>query len=110
DVSGIYFDGHVGNLQSKQRGMDLASRNIDINAFNFSNSSIKIRMEKVEEAKEVITQVKQEIIAQEQAGWNIKAGSVVLDNDTILLDNNIERAIPYGIDFNHLYATGLILH
>ncbi len=110
DVSAVYADAHIGKLQSKQKLIDLQQRVIHFDEFNFANSSVTIRMDKKEPAEAVIKEVKQEIIAQQNAGWDIRADKVNIDNDTILYDNNNIARIGYGIDYDHINATALTLH
>ncbi|HUR66611.1 MAG TPA: translocation/assembly module TamB domain-containing protein [Chitinophagaceae bacterium] len=110
DVSALYADVHIGELQSKQRLMDLQQRKIYFDEFNFANSAITIRMDKKEEAKTIAKEVVQEIAAQQQAGWDIRGTSIRLDSNSIHFTDNNKTHDSYGIDYDHLAATGLTLY
>ncbi|RYE22713.1 MAG: translocation/assembly module TamB, partial [Sphingobacteriaceae bacterium] len=45
--------------------------------------------------------------AAEEKGWTVKLGKVAFADDDIQFDNNAVKALPKGIDYNHLDLKGL---
>ncbi|RYE29142.1 MAG: translocation/assembly module TamB, partial [Sphingobacteriaceae bacterium] len=45
--------------------------------------------------------------AAEEKGWTVKLGKVAFADDDIQFDNNAVKALPKGIDYNHLNLKGL---
>lgn len=110
DVSATYADAHIGNLKSTQRLMDLQQRKLYFEDLVLNNSTVNIRMEK-QEAVTVAKEVVQEVVAQQEAGWDIRADNIRLDSNQIRFDDNSRVASgPYaGIDYDHLNVTGFRL-
>ncbi|RYE37028.1 MAG: translocation/assembly module TamB [Sphingobacteriaceae bacterium] len=45
--------------------------------------------------------------AAEEKGWTVKLGKVAFADNDIQFDNNAQKALPKGIDYNHLNLKGL---
>ncbi len=45
--------------------------------------------------------------AVEEKGWTVKLAKVAFADNDIQFDNNAQKALPKGIDYNHLNLTGL---
>jgi autotransporter translocation and assembly factor TamB len=107
DVAAMHAHFVVGNLQTKPEVIDLQKRKIYFSAFDFSNSSVVIRIDKQEQAVVLAQEVEQEIVAQQQAGWDIRAGKITLNKNTFQFDDNTQAPQGYGIDFAHMLTKDL---
>ncbi|MEJ8844458.1 translocation/assembly module TamB domain-containing protein [Lacibacter sp. H375] len=109
DVSALHSNVVVGKLQAKPELIDLQQRKIFLSAFNFANSSVIIRLDKKEQAAVLVQELEQELVAQQKAGWNIRAGKIDLDENSFQFDNNTQVRQGYGIDFAHMLSKDLVL-
>ncbi|HEV7782876.1 MAG TPA: translocation/assembly module TamB domain-containing protein [Chitinophagaceae bacterium] len=109
DVSAMHANVLVGILRTKPGLIDLQQRKLYLDEFNFENSTITIRTGKKEQAAVVAQEIKQEIVAQQQAGWDIRAAKVNLEGNSIRLDNNTKATGGYGINYDHLQVKDLVL-
>lgn len=109
DVSAIYADASIGTLRTRPEQIDLANKRVHLDEFDFMNSTITIRADNKEQAAIVVEEAKQEVIAQQKAGWDIRVDKVRLDENSIRFDNNNSPKQGYGIDYAHLSAKDLTL-
>lgn len=107
DVAAMHANLVVGNLQTKPDVIDLQNRKLYFSAFDFSNSSVIIRIDKKEQAVALAQEVEQEIVAQQQAGWDVRAGKINLSNNSFQYDDNTQSQQGYGIDFAHMLTKDL---
>jgi len=109
DVSAVHANVVLGNLQTKPELIDLQHRKIFFSAFDLSNSSVIIRLDKKEQATVLVKEVEQEIVAQQKAGWDIRSGKIDLNKNTFQFDDNTQPRQGYGIDLAHLLSKDLVL-
>jgi hypothetical protein len=109
DVSAFYTVLNIGQLQTSEKLIDLLNNKIYLNRLALNNSKIAIRLGKKEAAKVVAKEVKKEIVAQKQAGWDIRMDQVSFANNTFQFDNDNNPKQATGIDFGHLFADSLTL-
>jgi hypothetical protein len=108
-LSAVHANVVVGKLQTKTKLIDLQERKIYFDKFNVTNSSVVIRVEKQEQTAVLVKEVESELVAQQQAGWDIKADKINLSGNTFQFDDNTKAPIGYGIDFFHLLSKDLAL-
>ncbi len=108
-LSAVHANVVVGKLQSKTKLIDLQQRKIYFENFIFSNSSVIIRVEKKEQTAVLVKEVESELVAQQLAGWDIKAYNINLSGNTFQFDDNTIAPTDYGIDFSHLLTKDLTL-
>ena len=77
--------------------------------FDFTNSSVVIRTDKIEQTAALVKEVEQEIVAQQQAGWDIRVDKINLNENTFKFDDDTQTPLSYGIDFAHLLSKDLML-
>ena len=109
DVSALHANLVVGKLQTKPELIDLQQRKIIFSGFDFTNSSVVIRLDKKEQAAVLVEEVGQELVAQQKAGWDIRADKINLNENSFQFDNNTLPRQGYGIDFAHLLSKDLAL-
>lgn len=109
DVAAMHATLVIGKLQTKPDVIDLQKRKMYFSVFDFSNSSVIIRIDKQEQAVVLAQEVEQEIVAQQQAGWDIRAGKINLSKNTFQFDDHTQVPQRYGIDFAHMLTKDLSL-
>jgi len=109
DVAAMHANLIIGKLKTTPEVIDLQKREIYFSTFDFSNSTVNIRIDKKEQAVVLAQEVEQEIVAQQKAGWNIRAGKINLSKNTFQFDDNTQAPQGYGIDFAHMLAKELSL-
>jgi translocation and assembly module TamB len=109
DVSALHANIVIGKLQTKPELIDLQHRKIIFSGFDFTNSSVVIRLDKKEQATMLVEEVGQELVAQQKAGWDIRADKINLSGNSFQFDNNTLPRQGYGIDFAHLLSKDLVL-
>lgn len=109
NVSALHAHVVAGNLQTKPELIDLQQRKIYFDKFNFTNSSVSIRVEKREQAAVLVKEVEQELVAHQRAGWDIRADKINLSENSFQFDDNTKAPQAYGIDFAHLLSKNFVL-
>ena len=109
DVSAFYASANIGELRTTERLLDLANNKIDLDEFSFNKSKIVIRFGRKRAAEVVKQEVKKEVEAQKQAGWNVSIRQFVANDNTIQFDDDNKPADTKGIDYAHLFVTHLTL-
>jgi hypothetical protein len=74
-----------------------------------NNSKIAIRFGKKAEAQIVKKEVKQEVEAQKQAGWDFKIAKLQLENNKLKFDDDNMPSLSYGMDYAHINSEDLSL-
>ncbi len=109
DVSATYAKLDLGNLNIQPNSTDFANRIVNLENISLDNTVASIRLGKKEAAKVVANEVKKEAKSQAAAGWQIRAGSVSLSNNSIRFDNDNSPRMKTGMDYAHLKADDLTL-
>ena len=109
DVSATYAMIDLGALNVKPNKIDLDNRIIEIENISLENTITAIHFGKKEQARIVTKQVKQEVKSQSEAGWQIEAASVNLENNSLQYDNDNNARIKNGMDYSHLKIAALTL-
>lgn len=110
DISAFYTTFDIGKLKADVRLLDLQNKKIHLDEFILNNSTSIIRLGKTLQAKVVEKEIKQEVEAQKQAGWDFKIDKVQIDNNTFQFDNDNSPALRYGMDYAHLKADSFHLN
>jgi translocation and assembly module TamB len=110
DVSAFYTVLNLGRLHTTGRKLDMTNNTVMLEDLILENTTAAIRMGKTAAAKVVAEEVKQEVDAQQTQGWNVRVGSIRLNNNNIKFDNDNEPRLTRGMDYAHLDAKGLTLH
>ncbi|HEV8285949.1 MAG TPA: translocation/assembly module TamB domain-containing protein [Chitinophagaceae bacterium] len=109
DVSAFYTTVNIGELKTNEKLLDLAKNKIYLDEFALNRSKIAIRLGKKEQAKIVKQEVKKEVEAQKQAGWDVRISRFTANNNIIQYNDDNKPPQPYGMDYAHLSATDLSL-
>lgn len=109
DVSAFYTTLNIGQLKTKEKLLDLVNNKIYFDQLALNNSKVAIRLGKKEAARIVKKEVKQEVQAQKQAGWDIKVAQIQLVNNKFLFDDDNKPRLTYGMDYAHLQGDSLTL-
>lgn len=106
DVSSLYSYIKIDKLGVRAKNIDLKNRIIDLEDILLDNTTANIRIGKKQTARVVVKEVKQEAIAQAEAGWRIMVNDLKLNNNNFIFDNENEPRQKYGMDYAHLNAEG----
>ena len=109
DVSTFYTVADIGELKTKQRSLDLPNNKVDLDNFTLNDSKFFVRLGKTKQAEVVKQEVKKEAVAQQQAGWGLRATNLSLNNNAIQFDDDNSPPLKRGIDYSHLLANDLTL-
>jgi hypothetical protein len=109
DVSAFYTIAHIGGLKTDERLLDLQNNKVTLDELALNRSKIAIRFGKKQQAEIVKQEVKKEVEAQKQAGWDIRITRLTANDNTIQFDDDNKPAQPNGMDYAHLFATHLTL-
>ena len=110
EVSEFYSTVNIGQFKAEERALDLTNNKVWLDELLLNNSRIDIRLGKKETAVLLAKEVKQEVKAEAQAGWDIRVGNIQMNSNRIAFDNDNEPRVRYGMDFNHLLGEELTLH
>lgn len=109
DVSAVYTTFNLGQIKGNEKLIDLQNNKVYFEQLALNNSKIAIRFGKKPEAKIIKKEVKQEVQAQKQAGWDFKIAHLQLKKNKLKFDDDSKPALNYGMDFSHLNSDGLSL-
>lgn len=109
-LSSLYTKFNIDHLVLDGRRLDLQNNVVHLDELRLDNTSSAIRIGKAETAELIKDEVTQEVAAQQQNNWTIRADRLRINNNTIQFDNDNERALNYGMDYAHLKADDLTLH
>ena len=109
DVSAFYTTANIGELKTDERFLDLANNKIELDEFVLNRSKFAVRFGKKQQAQIVKQEVKKEVEAQKQAGWNVKISKLSANGNVIQFDDDNKPAQTHGLDYSHLYASDLTL-
>jgi translocation and assembly module TamB len=109
DVSAFYTTLNFGQLKGTEKLIDLQNNRIYFDQVAMNNSKIAIRFGRKQEAQIVKKQVKQEVEAQKQAGWDFKIANLDLENNKLQFDDDNKARMNYGLDYAHINAGDLSL-
>ena len=109
DVSAFYTTTHIGELKTNERVLDLQNNRVQLDQFALNRSKIAIRFGKKQQARIVKQEVKKEVVAQKQAGWDVRINRFVANDNVIQYDDDNKPAQRYGMDYAHLHATDLTI-
>jgi hypothetical protein len=109
DVSAVYSVANIGELRTDERVLDLQNNRIHLDQFALNKSKIAIRFGKKEQARVVKQEVKKEVQAQKQAGWDIQISRFGLNDNAIEFNDDNKPAQPHGMDYAHLDASHITL-
>jgi len=109
DVSAFYTSANIGELKTDERLLDLQNNQIELDQFLLNRSKFVVRFGKKQQAEIVKQEVKKEVEAQKQAGWNVRVSRLVANNNTLQFDEDNKPAQAHGIDYAHFLATDFTL-
>jgi len=109
DVSAVYAVANVGQFKTNERVLDLSNNKIELDEFVLNQSKIAVRFGKKQEAQIVKQEVKKEVEAQKQAGWNVRINRLVANANELQYDDDNMPVQTKGMDYAHLHATDLSL-
>jgi hypothetical protein len=109
DVSAFYTTFNFGQVKGTEKLIDLQNNKIYFDQVALNNSKIAIRFGKKPEAELVKKQVKQEVEAQKQAGWDFQIANLDLENNKLQFDDDNKPRLNYGLDYAHINADDLSL-
>lgn len=109
DVSALYTNLRLGNLNVDAEKIDLAKQRIELSKLQLLQTTAALRLGKKEEAKVVAKEVKQEAEAISQSGWVFAVQDLDLSNNNIKFDNDNSPRTKSGMDYMHLDVRNLIL-
>jgi translocation and assembly module TamB len=110
DVSALYSNITIGQLKTGQRLIDLQNNKVYLDQVDLNDSKFAIRLGKKEAAKVVVKEVKQEVTAQKQAGWDIRIDHIRFNNNALQFDNDNNPRLTYGLDYGHVLSDSLTLY
>ena len=109
DVSSTYANLDLNNLNLKTEKFDFANKLIDLKSFVLENSSVTMRLGNTQGAKIVEEETEEEAKVLTEAGWQVLASSIHLENNDFQFDNDNKPRLKYGMDYAHLKADDLTL-
>jgi translocation and assembly module TamB len=104
-VAGLSTNADIGILEVEPDNIDLINKKISLDKLLLTNSTIRIRLIKKEQAKILAKQVVQEAKSLLNVGWTISATSLELDNNAVQFNDDNSMRLRTGIDYAHLDAT-----
>ncbi|WP_276483792.1 translocation/assembly module TamB domain-containing protein [Paraflavitalea pollutisoli] len=102
DASALYANLNLGELLLQLKELDLRHQRIVIDEVTLDKTIAAIRMGKKEAAKVVAKEVKQEVQAQAEAGWQVNVNGVALKQVAFKMDDDNAPKAPKGMDYAHL--------
>ena len=109
DVSAFYTTFNFGQVKGKEKLIDLQNNKVYFDQLALNNSKIAIRFGRKPEAQVVKKEVKQEVKAQKQAGWDFKIAHIQLENNKLKFDDDNKPELNYGLDYSHINSEDLSL-
>jgi translocation and assembly module TamB len=110
-VNQFYMDIRLGRLLGHPGKIDIANQRVDIKDFLLENTTSNVRL--AARSAELAEKVADTMIADNPtpptAKWIVTANNLNLNNVGFILNNETERKLPSGLDFNHLNIQGLVL-
>jgi translocation and assembly module TamB len=107
DVSAINSSFNFGTVKLDGKLLDLPHNRLWLDEFDLGNSTANIHFGKHPLAQVTKQEVKKEVKAQAQAGWDIRSDRVRLGNNNIIYDDDNQPRLKSGMDYSHLNITGL---
>lgn len=108
--SALYTKFNIDKLVLDGRRLDLQNNVVHLDELRLDNTTSIIRIGKPETADIIKKEVEQEVAAQQQNNWVIRADRLRINNNSIQFDNDNEKPTSYGMDYAHLKADDLTLH
>lgn len=102
DESAFYTNLQLGELTVNMRQLDLTKRLIRLDEVVMNNTTATVRMGKKPAAKLVIKEVKQEVQAQAEAGWQVTVNEFQLQKNSFRMDDDNAPKARTGMDYSHL--------
>jgi hypothetical protein len=109
DVSAFYTTANIGELKTNERFLDLQNNKVMLDEFALNKSKIAVRFGRKKQAEIVKQEVKKEVKAQKQAGWDIRINRFIANDNIIQFDDDNKPVQSYGMDYAHLSAGNLTL-
>lgn len=109
DVSAFYTAIDLGRLKVDAKLIDLQNQRIYLDELALDRSVSLIRLGNKPAAEVVAKEIKQEVAAQAQVGWDFRIDKIRIDNNVFQFDNDNTPAQAYGMDFAHMRADSLSL-
>jgi len=95
-VNGMYYANRVQHLTIKNAGIDMGSEKATVDKFLLDSSFVQFISPTISSQKKIDT------AAATASTWYITLKELNLNNDQVQFDNNTQKPIRQGIDFNHL--------
>lgn len=109
-VSSFFTRLKIGKLLTIGKQVNLQNRLLHLEDLQIDNTLAAIRLGKKEEARVIAREIEKEIKIRAQYDWDIRIGSIQLNNNVFAFDNDNNPKQPAGIDYGHLYGDSLTLH
>ena len=109
DVSAFYTTVDIGQLKTNEKLLDLANNKVQLDEFALNKSKILVRLGRKQQAEVVKQEAKKEVIAQKQAGWDVRISHFLANDNAIQFNDDNKPAQPHGMDYAHLNASNLTL-
>lgn len=110
DVSAFYTIANIGQLKTTEKLLDLQNNKIYLDQLALNNSKFNVRLGNKPAAEVVAKEATQEVVAQKQAGWDIKIDKILIDNNLVQFDNDNNPKLNYGMDYSHILSDSLSLY
>jgi hypothetical protein len=103
-VSAMLVKVQVGELALEKTALDLSKQAIISKGLFLSKTSSFIQLKKEQNSSE---QNNTSIASTSENNWKIEVASVEMKNNSFLMDITNEKKISSGIDWNHLFLSGI---
>ncbi len=97
----------LGKFLVEMDKIDLKNQVVGIKSIELSDTKAALALPKPEEVKQAVVKTVKKIdtiVASPQSskGWIATVGKVTFGNDNVKFDNNVQKALPKGLDFGHM--------
>lgn len=110
DVSSMYANLNLGNLEIKPKTIDMTGKTIDLKSITLENTIASLKLGRTQQAKVVEEETEEQVKVTKEAGWKILASSIAVNNNDFQFDNDNQPRQKKGMDYAHLKASSLTLH
>jgi hypothetical protein len=98
---------NLGQLLVEMDKIDLKNQKIGIKTIKLDNTNAALALAKPKTVTKAVVQAAKKLdtlvnAAGSGKGWSVNLGKMSFANDNVQFDNNAARAMPRGLDFNHM--------
>lgn len=109
DVSALKSTLNLGKFAVAVNQIDLSKLYVNLEQIQLSNTAVEVVLGKSQQAVIAKEEVKKEAAAQINNPWKIEVANIDLDSNRLRYDDNNQKKIAKGLDYNHIAISDFIL-